>query len=167
MRPQRATDVHTRGSEEERKSREGCRGGGETGTRPRRRKRSYDRAFLVASIHVSSVTRVMRVGNTRFLESSGAVFSFHHPSPMFAPPSPLGPLSTLPWCALLFWPANSATLFIIVYTAVHTRARKSKARASSRWNAEVCLGLRVSTRGVARTRVQRDVRPYRAQKSTR
>ena len=29
-------------------------------------------SFLVASIHVSSVTRVMSVGNTRFLESNGA-----------------------------------------------------------------------------------------------
>lgn len=37
------------------------------------RKGAYQRAFLVASIHVSSVTRVMSVGNTRFLESNGAL----------------------------------------------------------------------------------------------
>lgn len=41
------------------------------------RKRVHERAFLVASIHVSSVTRVMSVGNTRFLESNGALLSLH------------------------------------------------------------------------------------------
>lgn len=55
------------------------------------RKGAYQRAFLVASIHVSSVTRVMSVGNTRFLESNGALpFSLRcSPSPLLfiSPPS--------------------------------------------------------------------------------
>jgi len=64
--------VRGAGRKDEKDGRKRERGGGSRW----RRKRSYDRAFLVASIHVSSVTRVMSVGNTRFLESSGAVFSF-------------------------------------------------------------------------------------------
>jgi len=77
----------------------------------RERKRSYDHAFLVASIHVSSVTRVMSVGNTRFLESSGAVFSFR---PLF---------SSFPFSPISFCPADYS-LFIIVYRRI--RARKVK-----------------------------------------
>lgn len=78
------------------------------------RKRSYDHAFLVASIHVSSVTRVMSVGNTRFLESSEAVFSFRPLFPLFY---------SLPFC-----PADYSTLFIIVYRRI--RARKVKSVSS-------------------------------------
>lgn len=73
------------------------RGGKKRGEKKRRardrsgRKGAYQRAFLVASIHVSSVTRVMSVGNTRFLESNGALpFSLRcSPSPLLfiSPPS--------------------------------------------------------------------------------
>lgn len=70
-RPRRAT-VYTAPVGGTKKIGEKGRGGGSV----EKKKELHDRAFLVASIHVSSVTRVMSVGNTRFLESSGTVFSF-------------------------------------------------------------------------------------------
>jgi len=78
----------------------------------RGRKRSYDHAFLVASIHVSSVTRVMSVGNTRFLESNGAVFSFYSPFfPSFSFPS------------LSSCPTDYLVLFIIVCRRIYVHGK--------------------------------------------
>lgn len=77
---------YTRGAGVKRRKKSKRKGGSRGDSR--RRKRSYDRAFLVVSIHVSSVTRVMSVGNTRFLESSGAVFSFRPLFPLFLSPLP-------------------------------------------------------------------------------
>lgn len=99
----RIRDVPRKSEKGAQKRVQGGRGGGSS----RGRKRSYDRAFLVASIHVSSVTRVMSVGNTRFLESSGAAFS----------PS-ASPFSLLPVERAADF---SGALFIIVYIGVYTR----------------------------------------------
>jgi len=116
-----ASTVQRRCSKNEKQPEKKERGICGEGEDSRGRKRRYDRAFLVASIHVSSVTRVMSyVKEIRgFSSQAGTVLPFS--------PSPSSPLS-LSLSLLSFRLAGSTTLFIIVYR--HVRAREAK-RVSS------------------------------------
>ena len=92
--------------------------------RERGEKGARDRAFLVASIHVSSVTRVMSVGNTRFLESNGALFSLF--LTLSAPPPPSYSLRVFISPAHSFCQENFSALFIMapyVHTCTENKAR--------------------------------------------